>query len=188
LSNQVPAEPWNPAVPVQVSPEEYEQQAVQWLRSTGASIESFGVNHQERIGGPGGEYSFDAVVTLTMLRGARIIVLVECKRHKNPVKREYVLALDSKLRDVGAHKAIMFSTAGFQRGALEYASQRGIATVTFIDGKLTYQTRSARPPAEPPAWLDLPRFAGWFDSQEGGATSRSLLLEDRPDPLAHWLG
>jgi len=66
--------------------------------------------------GASGEYAFDALAEFEILGGARILVLVECKRHSSPVKREDVLVLEAKLRDTGAHKAMVFSTAGFQSG------------------------------------------------------------------------
>jgi len=93
-----------------------------------------------------------------VLRGARVLVLVECKRNSRPVEREQVLALESKRVEVGAHKAMIFSTGGFQSGALQYAGSRGIATVTFLDGRFLYETRG-RMPASPPPWVILPRFA-----------------------------
>jgi hypothetical protein len=37
------------------------------------------------------------------------LMLVEAKRHKNPIKRELVQVLHSKLRSVGAHKAAMIA-------------------------------------------------------------------------------
>jgi restriction system protein len=114
-------------------------------------------------------------------------VLVECKRHSRPVERDDVLALESKLRDVGAHKAMLFSTAGFQRGALEYATERGIATVTFIDGKLTYQTRAAGPSLEPPPWANIPRYAGWFLSAQGQSIRCGSLGTSCPDQIDAWL-
>jgi restriction system protein len=46
---------------------------------------------------------------------------------------------------------MIFSTSGFQKGALEYAAAHGIATITFIDGKSTYETRAMNSqPVEPP--------------------------------------
>jgi restriction system protein len=164
MRRRSPPSNWNPAEAVEVSPAEYEQQVVAWLRATAGGFKSFRVKHQEKILGSSGEYAFDAVAEFEILGGAKILVLVECKRHADPVKRDDVLALEAKLRDVGAHKAMLFSTAGFQRGAIDYATQRGIATVTFIDGRLTYETRNAvgdRDP-EPPEWAKIPRFCGWL--------------------------
>jgi len=180
--------PWNPAASVEVSPDEYERQVVSWLRQTKRGLSSFRVRHQAQLAGSGGEYTFDGIAEFEIFDGAQIVVLVECKRHSSPVKRDHVLALEAKLRDVGAHKAMLFSTAGFQRGALQYAAERGIgATVTFIDGRLTYETKSAMPPSEPPPWANIPRFAGWFVSSEGKSIHSSLVDNSRADPIDSWL-
>jgi hypothetical protein len=65
------------------------------------------------------------------------------KRHRNPIKRELVQVLHSKMRSVGAHKGVMFSTAHFQSGALEYAKVHGIGLVFVTEGRLTIERRSA---------------------------------------------
>ncbi len=183
-----PNAPWNPASPVFVTPDDYEKQVVSWLRETGHTLASFRVTHLEEIEGSSGAYVFDAVAEFTVFEGARVVVLVECKRHRRAVERQDVLALEAKLRDVGAHKAMLFSTAGFQKGALEYAAERGIATITFIDGASTYETkaRDSRP-AQPPPWVHHPRFAGWFITGKAGKVSSSLVRDDRLEPITTWL-
>lgn len=90
------------------------------------------------------------------------LVLVECKYHKNPVKREMILALHSKVVSVGAQKGAMFSTSGFQSGAIEYAAAHGIATVQIQDGRSSYFTRSIAPTPEPPPWANIPLVIGWL--------------------------
>lgn len=174
-------------MPLDISPEEYEREVVSWLRAAKQTLVAFDVRHHDRVQGSSGEYEFDAVAEFQVFDGAVITVLVECKRHLSPVKRDAVLALESKLRDVGAHKAMLFSTAGFQRGALEYAAQRGIATVTFIDGRLTYETKGVGVRHEPPPWANIPRLAGWFVSVEDGKIHCSLLETTRLDAIEAWL-
>lgn len=179
--------PWNPPASVEVSPEEYERQVVAWLGQTKRGLSSFTIRHQAQLAGSSGEYSFDGIAEFEIFDGARIVVLVECKRHSSPVKRDHVLALEAKLLDVAAHKAMLFSTAGFQRGALKYATERGIATVTFIDGKLTYETKSALPTPDPPPWANISQFAGWFVSAEDKSIHSSLIDASRTDPIDSWL-
>jgi restriction system protein len=101
------------------------------LRAAGATLERFHVQHLKHLSGPGGDYEFYAVAEFSILRGARILVLVECKRYSQPVEREKLLALWAKVQDVKAHKAMIFATCGFQSGALEYAKSYGIATIAF---------------------------------------------------------
>jgi hypothetical protein len=83
------------------------------------------------VAGAGGIYKIDVLVRFKILQGAQIVVLAECKHLKRAVEREEIQVLESKLRDVGAHKGIVFSTSGFQARALEYALARGIAAVNI---------------------------------------------------------
>ena len=133
--------PWNPAYSIDLTPKEYEKQVISWLRSTGNTLKEFKVQHIKHLEGPGGDYEFDAVAELSILKGANIIILVECKKYSRPVDREKVLALWAKLQDVSAHKAMMFATSGFQSGALKYARAKGIATIIFVHGSFLYETK-----------------------------------------------
>lgn len=181
--------PWNPQQSLDVTPAEYEQQVVEWLRATGVSLMRFDVRHLEHLRGAGGDYEFDAVAEFSILEGARVALLIECKRYSKPVEREKLLALWAKLQDVKAHKALIFSTSGFQSGALEYASAYGIATVTFIEGKALYQTRAAgHVQAEPPPWAQLPRFAGMMHTSHDDCINSMRIDGERIEPLSKWLG
>ena len=179
--------PWNPGEPLEITPEDYEKQVVAWLKQAASPLQDATVTHLDVVRGAGGEYEFDVVVRFTALGGAKLVVLSECKRHTNPVKRDVILAFAAKLEDVGAHKGIVFSTAGFQKGALEYASAHGIATVTFVDGRSTYITRAAGPPREPPPWVQLPRFAGHLMSFADERIHRHLVSVEHVDALKDWL-
>jgi restriction system protein len=188
MNNRNPDSPWNPARSVQVTPKEYEIQVVEWISNLGSDLTQFKVEHLVQLPGTGGEYEIDAVAEFSIFQGARIVVLVECKRYNRPVEREVILALNSKLSDVGAHKAMIFSTSGFQKGALEYAAAHGIATITFIDGKSNYHTRSRFPQSiEPPPCINLPKFAGWFMSFNDNSLYSSLIEIDRLEPIQEWL-
>lgn len=116
MRSRDPDVPWNPAEAVEITPEEYERQVCDWLRESEGEPTNIEVRHLERIAGSGGEYEFDVVARFSRFAGAEFTVLVECKRYSNPVRRDLVLTLQSKLQDVRAQKAMMFSTGGFQRG------------------------------------------------------------------------
>ena len=100
------------------------------------------------------------VARFKRFQGAEFTVLVECKRYRNAVERDLVLALQAKLLDVKGQKAMMFSTGGFQSGAIEYASEYNVALITLKDGRSSYETRNHGPSVEPPHWVVLPRFLG----------------------------
>jgi restriction system protein len=184
-----PHSPWNPDRAAEVTPEEYERQVVVWIRATGARLASFDVQHLRRLSGAGGEYEFDAVAELSVLEGAKITLLIECKRYSSPVEREALLSLWAKLQDVKAHKAMIFATCGFQSGALEYAAKYGIAAVTFVNGDFLYETRSlGEEEPEPPPWVTLPRYAGIFLSLTDHGSMRAQTIDDENiEALAQWL-
>lgn len=188
MNNRNPNSPWNPANSVQVTPKEYELQVVEWINNLGMELTDFKVKHLVHLQGIGGEYEIDAVAEFSIFQGARVVVLIECKRYNRPVERELILSLNSKLLDVGAHKAMIFSTSGFQKGALEYAAAHSIATITFIDGKSTYETRARNlEPIEPPPWINFPKYSGLFLNYHDNRLYSSLIKADSLKSIEAWL-
>ena len=178
----------NPDYPLQVSPEDYERQVQQWVieasRVEGRSIRW---DHRELVKGNGGDYQIDVYGELDILGGAAIKLLVECKRTRRPVEREEMLAFAMKLQDTSSHKGMMFSTAGYQSGAIQFAASRGIAAITFVDGQPKYETKS-RSQSQPPHYRSATlKYGGWFMTiEETGARSRwldSKLLA----PVVEWI-
>ncbi len=177
---------WNPHNPIEIAPEVYEKQVVSWLRSAGQELQGFTVSHLEKINGHGGEYSIDGWAEFEIFGGTKICVLVECKKHRRPIERDVILGVHAKAQAVGAQKSIVFSTSGFQKGAIEFATSAGVALVIFVDGKLTYVTRSREPLCAAGYPPDLPDFAGQMIWSEGNRTSISTVTDDRINPLAQW--
>ena len=187
MQKRNPDSPWNPARAAELSPEEYEKQVVEWLGEAGGGLEGFDVKHRAHLAGSSGDYEFDAVAEFTALQGARMTVLVECKRHSRPIERGEIMALHAKLREVGAHKAMIFATCGFQRGALDYAQKHGIATVTFVEGRFLYETKALGPSGKLPSWADVPHFAGIWVTSECETIHCSTVDRDRLMLLREWL-
>ena len=125
---------------LQVTPDAFERIVVEYLRRL-ESLKDFEVRHRETLKGPDGEFEIDAVAVFEAL-GAEFVVLVECKHHRNPIKRELVQVLRDKVRSLSAHKGMLFSTASFQKGAIEYAQSQRIALVHFVEGEPIYESRS----------------------------------------------
>jgi len=120
MNNDKLKKSWNPSSSINISPKEYEKQVVSWLQRSKGTLVSFNVQHLKYLEGSGGNYEFDAVAEFSIFEGAKIIILIECKRYSKPVQRGKMLELYAKLEDVKAHKAMMFATSGFQSGALEF--------------------------------------------------------------------
>lgn len=126
---------------LQVTPDEFERMVVQFLRKLGHSLESFAVTHHEALSSPDGTFQLDATARFRAL-GADFTVVIECKHHRNPIKRELVQVLADKVAALRAQKGMLFTTAPFQRGAIAYAQSRNIALVSFSHGGPVYHTRS----------------------------------------------
>jgi restriction system protein len=115
----------------EITPADFEKYIRDWI-SENLGVEESQVKEVSHLGiieGPGGTYKIDVLVRLTILHWANIVVLTECKHLNRPVERYELQVLESKLRDAGAHKGIIFSTSRFHRGAVRYAKAHGIALV-----------------------------------------------------------
>lgn len=175
--------------PIDITPEEFECQVRDWLEASADRLTGFTITRSAMLEGDSGEYEIDIMTELEIFDGALIKVLVECKRYKNPVKRDVIMILESKIRDSASHKGMVFSTSGFQKGALKYAHQRGIATIAVQHGHTNYFTRAAgRSPATLPPWVRLSKYIGWFITLTNrGDESHRLIDVNRKDPLHEWL-
>jgi len=132
------------APPHNLTPEEFERYVKHMLDGMGAKqLEEYQSEHRRTLASHDGEYEIDVSARFTALGGA-FLVLVECKHHKSPIKRECVQILRDKVRSLQAQKGMLFATGGFQSGAIEYAEAHGIALVHVWDGRTSYLTRSWR--------------------------------------------
>ena len=180
-------DPWNPSGSTQVTPEEYEAQVCSWL-SQSEDFPCINWINRKVISGRGGDYEIDVLGEMTLLGGALFRILVECKRWSRPVGRDVVLAHAMKLQYTAAHKGIIFATSGFQRGAIEAATEAGIATITFEDGNARYRTRSMGPNHKPPDWVPSPTYAAYLMSATDATTiSLSRVSSDNVGPLTKCL-
>jgi hypothetical protein len=172
--------------PADITPAEFEEYVSELFGSAATADLHLRVRLHERIPGLKGSYDFDATARFTWA-GLEFLVVIEAKRHANPIERSTVQVLQTKMEDVGAHKAVIVSTSPPQRGALEWASKSGIAIVTVTEGRFTYETRTRGQSepfsrAEARELLGLPDFVG--HSYESGATPGSVVVtlvsKDRP--------
>ncbi|WP_405142250.1 restriction endonuclease [Sphaerisporangium sp. NBC_01403] len=178
--------------PAEISPGEFEEFVTELLGSAQQFVTDLKITLHEKIEGIDGTYDFDATVRYTFA-GMSFLLLVEAKRHKNPIKRELIQILYQKVQSVGGHKGVMFSTAPYQRGALEFARKHGIALATVTEGRFTYETKSwNKPPPlsrEAAARLGFPTFVGhhYGIGSEPNSTSLTLLSPEYPEYVADLL-
>jgi restriction system protein len=172
--------------PASLTPEEFEREVKAMLERSGATLRSFVARQRERVAAPDGEYEIDVTVRFEAL-GALFLVLVECKHQRRAVEREVVQILADRIRAVGAHKGMLFTTASFQSGALDYARAHGIALVRVADGSSLYMTRSYRGPAERPPWVTLPRCIGVLTLLDAAGRECCTNLDALPRSLLEFL-
>jgi restriction system protein len=171
--------------PVSLTPVDFERLVASLLSRQGVGLRDFLVTHLEPLTGSDGEYKIDVTARFEAL-GADFLVLIECKHQRRSVERDVVQVLADKVRSIGAQKGMIFATAPFQRGALEYARRHGVALVRVADGRTTYETKSAIPIRTYPSWL--PRHVGWItqltrDGNESVALLGEVAIESLKDAL-----
>lgn len=172
-----------PSEPVTLTPRDFELLVRDILDAAAGSLVDYRSEHLAPLSGADGEYVIDVVATFSAL-GAKFVVLVECKHLARPVERQDVQVLHSKLQSLAAQKAMLFSVAGFQSGAIEYAAAHGIALVEVATGASNWHTRSAGPPTPPPPWVSIPRHIGWLCV----GNRRSLMSKNHPEYTRAFLG
>src|SRR5690625_4998767 len=94
--------------PIEISPEEFEQQIKSWLSKAHNNLVSFKITHRKYLEGRSGEYEIDIVAEFEIFESSQIVVLIECKRYKNPVKSDIIIDLNQKLQEIGGHRGMVF--------------------------------------------------------------------------------
>jgi hypothetical protein len=167
-----------------VTPEEFERLVAALLGSLGSRLKGLRVTNHEEISTPDGDYDFDATARFEAM-GMDFLVLIEAKLHGRPVEREDVLVLLQKLQSTGAQKAVLASSSGFQKGAVDFAAAHNIALVRIVDYGVLFETKAANTPARAPTGI----LAGiHVQPTEDGRGVRFTTLTEQPDYVAEMLG
>lgn len=122
----------------------------------------------------------DVSFNYTITHGANVLFLVECKCYNHAVPVDDVEEFHSKLDDIGAHKGIMVTTVGFQKGAIKTARGRGIAlallTTEHQPGELSYVVNAARTarPGQANSEFWQGNLRGPLDNYDGGYRFESI--------------
>jgi len=145
---------------LEISPKEFELFVKNWILQEGGGLTSLEVTHDAKLEAHDSTYQIDVLAKFQGFAGAEFVILIECKKYSSPIERETVQILHDKVRSLGAHKGMLFTTTGFQSGAIKYAKAHGIALIRITNGSACYETRSATPVA-PPSWLNFPKLMAW---------------------------
>lgn len=146
---------------IKLTPREFELAVKSILDGSGILLQSYQSNHLERVVGTDGEYVIDVTARFSAF-DADFLVLIECKHEKRKTERHDVQVLHSKVQSAGAQKGMLFSIAGFQEGAIQYADIHGIALAQLADGKTSWFAKSFGLPSLPPPWANIPKYIGWW--------------------------
>lgn len=156
-----------------ISPKEFEEFCMHTLSAYAEreGLHAFSILHDQKIQAHDGTYQIDILCEFDAL-GCRFKVLVECKMTSRPVEREVLSGLHDKMLSIGAHKAIVMSTCGFQSGATEYADAHGIALIQVFDNYIMHAKMSAaaeslvRAEFEAQVMTHLPKYEAYLWSNE----------------------
>ena len=158
--------------------DQFEIEVKNIIEQAGLGLSDFRVQRLEHLMGSDGSYEIDVTARFTAL-GAAFLVLIECKHHRNRIKRDTVQILYDRLRAVGAHKGMIFATVGFQIGAVKYAQAHGIALVQIAPESTAFVSRGGH--VTEPLTVHIPRCVGWVvTADKDGSESLRLINEAQP--------
>lgn len=160
-----------------ITPEEFEQLTEVFLQRLGGQLAEFSTTRREKLAGTDGRYEIDVTARFEAL-GAEFLVLVECKYHKAAIKREVVQVLRDRLQATGASKGMLFATANFQSGAVEYAVKHRIALIRVAGRNAEFVTRSTGSRPADSIALAIPRLA-----LDGSVSYQPVDLSRRHEPF-----
>ena len=162
-----------------------------------ASLTGVDVHHQRTYTGrrTGRKIKVDVSFNYSVA-DADLLFLVECKHSKHKVPVDDIEEFFAKLDDIGAHKGIVVTTAGFQSGAVKVAQSRGIALALLTrdrqPGEMIYIVNSKPPSAPKEATDDFwqGNLQGPSDNYSGGfrfaGVSEFLSLLGRDEFERQW--
>lgn len=96
---------------------------------------SSNVRHNEKMRGASGRLRQLDVTIRQSIGLCRVLIVIECRKHKRPVGIEKVEAFVSKLRDIGSNQGVMISSSGFDAGARAIAKQNVIRLLTYREAQ-----------------------------------------------------
>ncbi|MCF8079075.1 MAG: restriction endonuclease [Desulfobacterales bacterium] len=109
--------------------DKFEQLTAEIFEALTARNEFESVSKNIKLPGPDGDREIDVLIT-GKVGPFDVKTIVECKDYKKKVNVQIVDALQSKMVDVNANKAVLVSRNGFSRSAIKKAGRLGISLCT----------------------------------------------------------
>lgn len=111
-----------------MTPTEFEKASLEWLSHQDNRYPDAVIEHNVTVRTRNGDYQLDGKITFSAYN-VPFVIIIECKMYTHPVKRDALVALQDKVQEMGAQKGILVTTASFQRGAIQYAKNKGITLI-----------------------------------------------------------
>ena len=103
------------------------------------------------IGKSGAKRQIDVLVT-QKTKMTTMTTIVECKRWKQKVNRGIIDIVSSAIEDLNANKGVVFTTSGYEEGAIEYAKYKNIDIFLVRD---LYEEEWGRPGRYIQFWMQF---------------------------------
>lgn len=159
--------------PRSLLPHEVEIFVVRELRKAGLEPKAVKVRERTRAADQSDDYVVELGCSLRIGDADRD-VLIECRNHRAPLDVGAVEKLHAKLPVAKAQHAMLFSTSGFEPGAVRTARALGIPLLAVADGKSAFMRSPWGMAGDPPAWV--PEYmAELVDLDTSGQPGRELL-------------
>lgn len=166
-----------------VTPEYFQILVVRELRKVGFDVGTVRTHRRSELPEP--ERGFVLELALVLARGGTTWRgLVACRRQAGAVEREVIESLKTRLPEVPADVAIVFTTADFGTDTLAAARESGVALLRVVDGRTAYDSSGWSTPGAThyPAWL--PAYLAQLVDRDVTGQPRARLLETgRPDMI-----
>lgn len=124
----------------EMSATDFEKYSLELLAEQFAGAENLKIEHNVIEKVSDGNYQIDGRIEFTQA-GFKFKVLVECKHYKSSISREKVAVLHDKIRALNAQKGILITSSNFQRGAIQYATEHGIALIQLTPVETNLEVR-----------------------------------------------
>ena len=117
-----------------ITPDDFEKYCLNILNSEYESkkLDNYKITHNLTYKKSDGNHQIDVVIEFS-IANAGYKVFVECKKKKNPIAVGMVRDFYQKIQSCGANKGIFISTLGYQKGAILFAREHGIALYRIMD-------------------------------------------------------
>jgi hypothetical protein len=120
-----------------VTPEYFQILVVRELRKVGFDIGEPRIHRRAELPEPERGFVLELVISLGGVAG-RQRALVVCRKQVGPVARDIVESAKTRVADVSAEAAIIFSTIDFASEALAAADELGVALLQVADGRTVF--------------------------------------------------